>query len=97
MADEGTAAARLEALLARANEERAILDFPDRPWVVPHHTEDGRRILNVLVVGAGQAGISILSMLARDHVDGAHTLSGRHELARQRESGAFGRLERGAN
>jgi FAD-dependent urate hydroxylase len=70
MADEGTAAARLEALLARANEERAILDFPDRPWVVPHHTEDGRRILNVLVVGAGQAGISILSMLARDHVDG---------------------------
>jgi cation diffusion facilitator CzcD-associated flavoprotein CzcO len=69
--DNGRAAAdRLAALLARATEERAILDFPDRPWVVPHHTEDGRRILNVLVVGAGQAGISILSTLTRDHVDG---------------------------
>jgi cation diffusion facilitator CzcD-associated flavoprotein CzcO len=74
IADEGRAQAdrldALDALLARAREEHAILDFPERPWVLPHHSEDGQRILNVLVVGAGQSGISILATLARDHVDG---------------------------
>jgi cation diffusion facilitator CzcD-associated flavoprotein CzcO len=77
MTDANEAAAeRLDALLAQAREERAILDFPDRPWVVPHHTGDGQRILNVLVVGAGQAGIAILAALTRDHVDGILAIDG---------------------
>jgi cation diffusion facilitator CzcD-associated flavoprotein CzcO len=73
MADDGAAAERhdgLDALLARAREEHAILDFPDRPWVLPHHTQDGQRVLNVLVAGAGQCGIAILATLVRDRVEG---------------------------
>jgi len=60
--------AGLEELVAQSMRDRAFLDFPARPWVVPHHTSDGRPVLNVLVVGAGQAGIAILAGLKRDYV-----------------------------
>lgn len=61
-------AARLDTLLAQAAAERAILDYPARSWVPPHLTAEGTPVLNVLVVGAGQAGLAILLALMRDHV-----------------------------
>jgi cation diffusion facilitator CzcD-associated flavoprotein CzcO len=63
------AAERLRLLAQRAGEERALLDFPQRPWVLPRRSENGEPVLNVLVVGAGQAGLAITFGLMRDHVD----------------------------
>src|SRR5947209_14122945 len=63
------AAERLRLLEERAGEDRALLDFPQRPWVVPHRAENGEAVLNVLVVGAGQSGLAITFGLLRDHVD----------------------------
>jgi len=63
------AAERLRLLEERAGEERALLDFPQRPWVLPHRAANGEPILNALVVGAGQSGLTISFGLMRDHVD----------------------------
>jgi cation diffusion facilitator CzcD-associated flavoprotein CzcO len=63
------AAERLRVLEQRAGEDRALLDFPQRPWVVPRRAANGEPILNALVVGAGQAGLAIAFGLMRDHVD----------------------------
>jgi cation diffusion facilitator CzcD-associated flavoprotein CzcO len=63
------AAERLRLLEERAGEDRALLDFPQRSWVVPRRAENGEPILNALVVGAGQAGLAIAFGLMRDHVD----------------------------
>jgi FAD-dependent urate hydroxylase len=63
------AAERLRVLEERAGEDRALLDFPQRAWVVPRRAANGEPILNVLVVGAGQAGLAIAFGLMRDHVD----------------------------
>jgi cation diffusion facilitator CzcD-associated flavoprotein CzcO len=63
------AAERLRLLEERAGEDRALLDFPQRSWVVPRRAENGEPILNALVVGAGQAGLAITFGLMRDHVD----------------------------
>jgi cation diffusion facilitator CzcD-associated flavoprotein CzcO len=60
---------RLAALASCVEKERALLDFPQRKWVVPHASEDGQPILNVLIVGAGQGGLAIAIALLRDHVD----------------------------
>lgn len=64
------AAKRIEILIKRANRDRETLDFPHRKWVPPHTTPEGNPVLNVLVVGAGQSGISVLAALMRQHVDG---------------------------
>jgi FAD-dependent urate hydroxylase len=63
------AAERLVHLARCVEKERTLLDFPKRNWVVPHRSEDGQPILNVLIVGAGQAGLAIAFALLRDHVD----------------------------
>ena len=64
------AAERLVELAKCVEEERALLDFPQRNWVIRHRSEDGQPVLNVLIVGAGQAGLAIAFALLRDHVDG---------------------------
>jgi FAD-dependent urate hydroxylase len=64
------AAERLADLARCVEKERALLDFPQRNWVVPRRGDDGHPILNVLIVGAGQAGLAIAFALMRDHVDG---------------------------
>jgi FAD-dependent urate hydroxylase len=64
------AAERLAHLARCVEEERALLDFPQRDWVITHRSEEGDPILNVLIVGAGQSGIAIASALMRDHVGG---------------------------
>lgn len=60
----------LNDLLAAGEAERELLDFPARDWVPPRRTAAGEPVLNVLVIGAGQAGLSILAALKRDHVGG---------------------------
>jgi FAD-dependent urate hydroxylase len=61
--------ARLDSLAAQVRKERDMLDFPVRDWVPAKHTACGKPVLNVLVVGLGQAGVAILLGLARDHVN----------------------------
>lgn len=51
------AAVRLDALAARVRWELETLSYPARPWVHPLEHPEGR-VLDVLVVGAGQHGIA---------------------------------------
>src|SRR5262245_10976500 len=46
-----------------------ILDYPKRSWVVPRRSRDGGAILDVLIIGAGQGGLSIGFGLQREKVD----------------------------
>jgi cation diffusion facilitator CzcD-associated flavoprotein CzcO len=45
-------------LSQRLRRELAYLSYPSREWVVPRFRA-GRRVLDVLVVGAGQAGLAV--------------------------------------
>ncbi len=54
----------LAALEARLKQDLAWLELPAKSWVPPHHV-DGRRVLDVLVVGAGMAGLVASAMLKR--------------------------------
>lgn len=60
--------ARLHALTLRARDELERIAHPRRPWVIPHKDVDGRPILDVLIVGAGQSGITTGFALLREHV-----------------------------
>jgi cation diffusion facilitator CzcD-associated flavoprotein CzcO len=54
----------LEAVVAR---DLALLGYPPRDWVVPK-TWQGNDILDVLIVGAGQSGLSSAFALMRENV-----------------------------
>lgn len=60
---------RLAALAEAAKSERDILDYPSRAWVPAYSSSEGEEVLNVLVVGGGQAGLAILAHLQRESVD----------------------------
>ena len=44
-------------LSQRVRRELTWLSEPSRAWMVPHH-RDGARVLDVLIVGAGQGGLA---------------------------------------
>jgi FAD-dependent urate hydroxylase len=58
----------LEALEAGLRRDLEILDYPRRDWMKPRRTNDGRPILDVLVVGAGQGGLATAASLLRERV-----------------------------
>ncbi len=58
----------LAALEARLAQDLAWLGLPAKSWVPPR-VADGRRVLDVLVVGAGMAGLVASGMLWRLGVD----------------------------
>jgi len=58
--------AQLEAQVARDLERIA---WPAVPWVKPQAGPDGAPMLDVLVVGAGQGGITVGHQLMRDRID----------------------------
>lgn len=57
--------ASLEAAVAR---ELELLDYPRREWMTPRTASDGRKILDVLIIGGGQSGLAIAFGLLRDRV-----------------------------
>jgi len=59
----------LRALEERIRRDLEILDYPRRSWVVPRRAGDGRAILDVLIIGAGQGGLSLAFGLLREKVD----------------------------
>jgi cation diffusion facilitator CzcD-associated flavoprotein CzcO len=59
------ASAGLETLAARLREDLEILQYPPTDWVAPRHTEDGVRVVDVVVVGAGMCGLAAAFALRR--------------------------------
>lgn len=62
--------AGLAALEARLREDLSWLDLPAPAWVPPHDV-DGQRVLDVAIVGAGMAGLTLaaeLQLLGIDNV-----------------------------
>jgi cation diffusion facilitator CzcD-associated flavoprotein CzcO len=57
--------AALEAAIAR---DLALIAYPEPRWVPERRTASGERVLDVLVVGAGQGGLVTLFALMRDRV-----------------------------
>ena len=60
--------AGLDALEQRVRTELELLKYPELPWVPPRRI-DGRAVLDVLIVGAGQGGLAVASTLLRERVD----------------------------
>ena len=42
----------------QVRRELTYLSYPSREWTLPHY-RDGARVLDVLIVGAGQAGLAV--------------------------------------
>ena len=59
-----TSLAQLEDDVAR---DLQLIAYPDQSWVPPR-THDGEPVLDVLIVGAGQGGLSIASALQRERI-----------------------------
>lgn len=61
--------AGLQALNARVGRDLDLIKYPEPRWVPARFTPSGERVLDVLVVGAGQGGQAIAAMLLRERVD----------------------------
>ena len=59
-----TSLAELESDIAR---DLRLVAYPDVPWVPPRQA-DGHDVLDVLVVGAGQGGLAVASLLLRERI-----------------------------
>ncbi|AEQ50900.1 NAD(P)-binding domain-containing protein [Pelagibacterium halotolerans] len=62
-----TSAQRLTALADRARAELNMLSFATKPWVMPK-IEDGAKMLDVVIIGAGQSGLVVGHALKRHGV-----------------------------
>jgi cation diffusion facilitator CzcD-associated flavoprotein CzcO len=63
----------LEALERRVRQELEFLGYPARGWV-PETRRDGERVLDVLIVGGGQAGLAACFGLRRERIDNVEVL-----------------------
>jgi len=63
----------LQALERRVRLELEILGYPARSWVPPR-TRDGVRVLDVLIVGGGQAGLAACFGLRRERIEAVEVL-----------------------
>jgi cation diffusion facilitator CzcD-associated flavoprotein CzcO len=61
-------AAAIAKLEKRIRQDLELLNYPDKAWLKPHSTPDGEPILDVLIVGGGQAGITLSHCLKRECV-----------------------------
>ena len=62
-------AAGLSALERQVRRDLDLIKYPELGWVPPRRTACGEHVLDVLVVGAGQGGQAVASMLLRERVD----------------------------
>jgi cation diffusion facilitator CzcD-associated flavoprotein CzcO len=59
-------AASLAALTDRVKTDLAMIGHPEPDWIPPRFLADGARVLDVLIVGAGQSGIATGFQLLRE-------------------------------
>lgn len=59
----------LSSLEARVTSDLASIAWPSAPWVKPVTAPDGTDALNVLIIGAGQGGLTLGLQLRRECVD----------------------------
>ena len=59
----------LAALEARVRDDLARTAHPARAWVPQRTAADGRHVYDVVIVGAGQGGLTIAHALKRERVD----------------------------
>ena len=52
----------------RVHRDLELLDYPRRPWLAPRVASSGEPVHDVLIVGAGQSGLSTAFALARERV-----------------------------
>lgn len=45
-----------------------LLDYPRKDWVIPHTGSDGKKNLDVLIIGGGQGGLAVAYGLLREKV-----------------------------
>ncbi len=58
----------LPKLEKRVAHDLSIISYPVNEWIPPKFDEQGQRILDVLVVGGGQGGLTIAFQLLRERV-----------------------------
>jgi cation diffusion facilitator CzcD-associated flavoprotein CzcO len=58
----------LAALTRQVHRDLELLDYPRRPWLSPRRTSSGAAIHDVVIVGAGQSGLTAAFGLARERV-----------------------------
>jgi FAD-dependent urate hydroxylase len=68
----------LRDLEARIARDLSLTDYPARSWVPPRQYE-GRSVLDVLIVGAGQGGLAVTFHLLRERVDNIMLIDQRKE------------------
>ena len=61
--------ANLERLEAQVSRDLAAIEIPPAEWMRARQAPDGRRALDVVVVGAGLSGLSIGFGLLRQRID----------------------------
>ena len=61
--------AGLAALEKNVRRDLELIKYPEQAWIPPRYAASGGRVLDVLVVGAGQGGQAVASMLLRERVD----------------------------
>ena len=66
--DVRTPPAGLAALTRQVQRDLELLDYPRRPWVAPRTTRSGSAIYDVIIVGAGQSGLTCAFGLSRERV-----------------------------
>jgi FAD-dependent urate hydroxylase len=62
------AAVETEAHAERVRSDLAQLEFPKREWLTPRRAASGQSIYDVVIVGAGQAGLATAFALQRERV-----------------------------
>ena len=58
----------LPALTRQVRRDLELLDYPRRPWVAPRTARSGSSIYDVVIVGAGQSGLTCAFGLSRERV-----------------------------
>jgi cation diffusion facilitator CzcD-associated flavoprotein CzcO len=60
--------AALKALEDAVKRDLELLDYPARDWVIERESSKGQKILDVLIIGAGQGGLAAAFGLMREKV-----------------------------
>ena len=58
----------LAALEQRLAHDLLCLGWPAKPWMPPQPAEDGMQVLDVAIIGAGQAGLAAAACLAQNGI-----------------------------
>ena len=66
--DASAPSAGLDALSRQVKRDLELLDYPRRPWLLPRSTSQGAPVYDVIIVGAGQSGLTAAFGLARERV-----------------------------